>query len=141
MEIEDERDAGEPERQPGEDEPIGQGRDLDDRVPVTPVRPGEGNEDPPEELEILGEVRAEAGSLVALDVEAMDVRSADDDERRSAGRPEREDVDDPTGSGQRLGLASEAGILLEIAVGDEGDPAPAISRRAGDRIPARAGQA
>ena len=70
-----ERDAGEPQRQRREREEVRQRLDLDERR--TGAGGGQSRSGPrraDEECEVLAQVDAEPGALVALDVEPVDAR-------------------------------------------------------------------
>jgi hypothetical protein len=58
---------------------------------------------------------------VALDREVVDPHSSAFDERFVARQAERKDVDLASGGDERLGLAPDASILLEIGVDDDGN--------------------
>ena len=101
VQVEHDRHADEAERQGREHEEVRQRCDLDEGEPLAPVGPDRGPAGADEEREVLGEVRPQAGALVALDVEAADAdavqlavgglaRAAQaEDEDRAAGGDER----------------------------------------------------
>ena len=133
VEVEQDRDADEPERQAGEREQVRRGVDLDQRVAPPRIRPGQGPRRPDEEREVLEQVRPEARALVAPDVEAVDGHAVEDAVRRVAIAPQAEDVDRAARRDERLRLAADARILVVVGVDEHGHrPAPCggLRRRA-----------
>ena len=78
-----------------------------------------------EELEVLAEVDAEPGALVALDVESVERDAGDDVLGGLAGKAQAEDDDRATGGDEQFGLAADARVLLVVAVDDHRDGAAA----------------
>ncbi len=72
VEIEDERHARQPERQRCERQEVRQRMDLDEPEPMPSMEAGGRPRRAGEELEVLAQVDAEPGSLVALDVEPVE---------------------------------------------------------------------
>ncbi len=130
VEIEDHRDADQPQRQRREHQEVRQRVDLDEPVAPPGVGAGQRERGAHEERHVFDEVGAEAGSLVALDVEPADAHAVDDLADRIVRPAEREDVDLAPGRRQGLGLAPDPGILLVIGVGDHGDRSWRGGRRA-----------
>ena len=69
MEVEQERDAGQPDGQRGEGEEVRQGRDLDEPIPAVTVLHREPDRRQRGKGEVLAEMPGEAGEL-ATDREA-----------------------------------------------------------------------
>ena len=89
VQVEDHGDADHPERQRREDEEVGQRVHLDQAVAAPGVGADEREPGAEEEGQVLGQVDAEPGALVALDAEpadrdARDRLRAGSDGRRSA---------------------------------------------------------
>ena len=121
MEVEQEWDAGEPQRQRGERQEVRQGVDLDDGVAATPVRLDQGEARPGEELEVLAEIDPERRALVPLDVEPADTDAGHVADGRVLGPAEREHVHRSARGDERLRLAAHPRILLVVAVGQHRD--------------------
>ena len=85
VQVDDQRDARDPQGQPGEDQEVGQGMDLEDGEVPPALGPGHGPAGPHEEGEVFAQVDPQAGTLVALDVQAVDGRRRR--ARPRAGRP------------------------------------------------------
>ena len=117
VQVEDHRDAGQPEVQRPEHQEVGQGVDLDERIPAPPVGLRDGRRRAYQEVEVLDEVGPQARALVALDVEAVDADAIDDRICRVVLAAERVDVDGPAGTDERLGFAADPRILVVVGVG------------------------
>ncbi len=121
MEVEHERDAGEPQRQAGEHQEVRQRVHLDERV--APPGVGEGRRD-----RGRGQNATYSARYVAipapwwrLDVEAVEADAVDHVTRRFAGTAQREDVHRAAGGHEGLGLAADARVLLVVGVDDHAD--------------------
>ena len=78
MEIEDDRHPDDAERERGKDEEVGQGVDLDETVAASPVCAGQGQPGADEKRQVLTEICAEPGTLVALDAQPADGDAIED---------------------------------------------------------------
>ena len=121
MEVEDDRDAGQAERQGRKHQEVRQRVDLDQPVPPPPVRTGEREPGAQQEREVLDQVGPQSGALVTLDAEPANVDAFDHLVGRVVRPAQREDVDGPAGGHEGLGLAADARVLLVVGVGDHGD--------------------
>ncbi len=118
MEVEQERHPGEPHRQRGEREEVGQTVDLDEGIPAAPMGTAQRPARADEERQVLAQVDADPRALVALDAEAPDAHAVDDPGRLVRLAPEREHVDLVAGGDERLGLPPDPRILVVVGVDD-----------------------
>ena len=129
VEIEDDRDPDELERQRGEHEEVRQRRDLDEPEAMAPVRPHGVPGRPEPEPDVLAQVRREAGALVALDVDPVDAHAVELAVGRFVELAQADDEDRAAGRDERLGLAADPRVLLVVAVDDEQDRSDAARHR------------
>ena len=121
VEIDEHGHADQPERDGREDEPIGKGCHLHQRIPTPGLGSDERPGDPDEERHVFGEVGPKARALVPLDVEAAHADAGNLAVGVVTGTTERDDLNRPTRFEDRLGLAPYAGIFLVVGMGDQDD--------------------
>jgi hypothetical protein len=97
--------------------------DLDEGEAFATVHPGGRPASPNEKLQVFAQVDAEAGTLVALDIESVEAHPGDDVVGGLARQPKPEDDHRPAGGNDRFGLAPDTRILLVVAVDDHQDGA------------------
>jgi hypothetical protein len=121
VEIENQGNASEPEREGGKGQEIWQAVDDDDGVTTPALRPDRRPAGSPEEREILTQVRPDAGALVTTDRESVEADALDRVLRPVAAAAEREDVHGPTRRDQRLRLPADPRILLVVGMDEHAD--------------------
>ena len=135
VQVEQERDTGEPQRERREREEIRQAVDLDEPVPPAAVGAGELPAGPDSERDVLAEIGPDPGALVALHVQPPDANPVDDPVGRIVAASEGEHVDLATGRDERLRLAPNARILVVVRVNDHRDRCPVAAAARGVQTP------
>ncbi len=114
-------DPDDAERERGKDEEVGQGVDLDETVAASPVCAGQGEPRADEKRQVLAEICAEPGTLVALHAQPPDGDAIEDLVGRIVRTSEGKHVDRAAGRDDRLGFAPDTRILLVVGVREHGD--------------------
>lgn len=127
VEIENEGNAREPERKDGEDQEIRQAVDDDGGVSTPALCSDCRPTGPPEEREILTQVRRDARALMTTDRESVDANALDRGLRAIAAAAKREDVNGPTRRNQRFRLSADPRILLVVRMDEHADRPKSIA--------------
>src|SRR4029079_6571442 len=120
--VEDHGNPHESQREGREDQEVRQGVDLHEGIRASEMRADEREHRASEEREVFAQVDPEPSALVALDRQPVDDDALDRQRPGVTRPPEREDIDAVPRGCERLGLATNARILLVVRVREHRDP-------------------
>ena len=123
VEIDDDRNANDAERETCQDEKVRQGVDDDRRIVPSSMGGGRRAACPDEEREVLPQICSEAGSLVTLDIQTPQPDALELLNRWEPRTAEGEHVHRTAPRDERFGLAADPRILLVVGMDKHADRA------------------